>query len=152
MHVFRPAVLLSACALAVLVDGCSPLGERGGLASGGRRGVYRERGALVLGGPTLQGGRGSLLDALRGRIPSFRLSRAAGRCPRISLRGTGATVGRLGNPSVYVDGTHATDTCILEALRANDTQRVEVYPMGFTTRPGYGTESNGLILVFMRSR
>jgi hypothetical protein len=113
--------------------------------------VHRERGALILEGAALRDGRGSLLDALRGKVPSFRLHRTSGRCPDISLRGTGATLGHRGNPSVYVDGAHATDTCILQALRADDTERVEVYPMGFTTRPGYGTESSGLILVFMRA-
>ena len=55
------------------------------------------------------------------------------------------------NPHVYVDGTRATDTCVLESLRTVDVERVEVYPQGFTTRPGYGTHAHGLILVFMRS-
>jgi hypothetical protein len=59
--------------------------------------------------------------------------------------------GELTNPHVYVDGTRTTDTCILETLRAEDVERIEVYPQGFTTRPGYGTHANGLILVFMRS-
>jgi len=49
-----------------------------------------------------------------------------------------------------VDGARATDTCVLESLRATDIGRVEVYPQGFTSRPGYRTHAEGLILVFMR--
>jgi len=44
---------------------------------------------------------------------------------------------------------HATDTCILESLRAQDVESVEIYPMGFTTRPGYASHAHGLILVFL---
>ena len=53
-------------------------------------------------------------------------------------------------PSVYVDGTHVGDTCILEALDAREVDRVEVYPMGVTNRPGYPGNNAGLILVFLR--
>jgi hypothetical protein len=28
---------------------------------------------------------------------------------------------------------------------------VEIYPMGYTTRPGYATHAHGLILLFTRS-
>jgi hypothetical protein len=54
------------------------------------------------------------------------------------------------NPQVYVDGTRATDTCILQSLRSDDVDSVEVYPMGVTKRPGYATHAHGLILVFLR--
>ena len=54
------------------------------------------------------------------------------------------------NPHVYVDGTRATDTCVLTSLRSHDVERVEVYPQGVTRRPGYGTHAHGLILVFMK--
>jgi hypothetical protein len=54
------------------------------------------------------------------------------------------------DPLVYLDGTRTRDTCILEQLRATDVERVEIYPMGVTTRPGYSTHPHGLILVFMR--
>ena len=53
-------------------------------------------------------------------------------------------------PHVYVDGTLSADTCILESLRTNDVRSVEVYPQGFTKRPGYATHAHGLILIFMR--
>ncbi len=49
-----------------------------------------------------------------------------------------------------MDGTRALDTCILGMLRAGDVRRVEIYPMGVTTRPGYSPHSHGLILVFLR--
>lgn len=113
-------------------------------------GVFVERGAMVLTGPALGDGRGSLLDTMRGKVPSFRLRTHPGVCPGISLRGR-TSVSGIVSPDVYVDGTRATDTCILEQLRASDVRRVEVYPMGFTTRPGYGMHAEGLILVFMRS-
>jgi hypothetical protein len=112
-------------------------------------GVFVEKGAVVLTGSALGDGHGSLLDTMRGKIPSFRLHRSAGNCPEISLRGQASFSG-LVNPDVYVDGARTTDTCVLESLRAADAERVEVYPMGFTTRPGYRTHAEGLILVFMR--
>jgi hypothetical protein len=87
---------------------------------------------------------------MSGKVPNFRVQRRAGRCPEISLR-TNVSFQSDVNPHVYVDGTRSTDTCILETLRTDDVQRVEVYPQGFTTRPGYGTHAYGLILVFMRS-
>jgi len=30
-----------------------------------------------------------------------------------------------------------------------DVESVEIYPMGFTTRPGYASHAHGLILVFL---
>lgn len=113
-------------------------------------GVFMEKGAVVLTGAALTDGPGSLLETMRGKIPNFRMQRpAGGACPEISLRGHPSFTG-LVNPDVYVDGARATDTCILDGLRAHDVERVEVYPMGFTTRPGYRTHAPGLILVFMR--
>ena len=52
-------------------------------------------------------------------------------------------------PIVYVDGARAIDTCILESLRTQDVESVELYPMGFTSRPGYASHAHGLILVFL---
>jgi hypothetical protein len=112
-------------------------------------GVSVEKGAVILTGSALTDGQGSLLDTMRGKIPGFRLHRGPDICPEISLRGAVSFAG-LVNPDVYVDGARATDTCILESLRAADIERVEVYPMGFTTRPGYRAHGQGLILVFMR--
>lgn len=109
-----------------------------------------ENGAIVLVGAALQDGRGSVLDAMAGKIPNFRFRRTRSECPQIALRSSVSTRS-ISSPQVYVDGARSTDTCILDTLSTGDVQRVEVYPQGFTTRPGYGRNANGLILVFMRS-
>ena len=152
MHVGRVVSLAWLCPAALLLVGCgAPLRVQPTSTTAPREGVFMEKGAVVLAGSALEDVRGSLLDNLRGKIPSFRMRRGAGDCPSISLRGY-AGGQSLVQPDVYVDGTHATDTCILTTLRSEDVQRVEVYPMGFTTRPGYGMHAAGLILVFMASR
>lgn len=107
-------------------------------------------GAFVLSGATLDDGQGSLLDAMRGKVPNFRVYQSSRKCPQISLR-SHTTFETLVEPAIYVDGTRATDTCILTSLRGEDVGSVEFYPMGFTTRPGYATHAHGLILVFMRT-
>jgi hypothetical protein len=113
-------------------------------------GVSQDNGAVIVTGSALRDGPGSVLAAISGKVPSLRVRRLSEACPEITLRSYASFSGTH-NPHVYVDGTRATDTCILETLRATDVDRVEVYPLGFTTRPGYGTHSHGLILVFMRS-
>jgi len=132
----------------VLLAGCASLkrGER----SQPEEGVFFEKGAIVLTGSALTDGPGTVLAAMSGKVPNLRVQHRGGRCPEITLRNTQSFQSDL-NPHVYVDGTRSTDTCILESLRTADVERVEVYPQGFTTRPGYGTHANGLILVFMRS-
>lgn len=112
--------------------------------------VSFERGAVVLTGAALTDGAGSLLATMSGKIPNFHVHRIAGDCPQITLRNVGNMSGVV-SPHVYVDGTRATDTCVLESLSSNDVERVEVYPQGYTTRPGYGRHGPGLILIFMRS-
>jgi TonB-dependent receptor-like protein len=109
-----------------------------------------EKGAIILAGQALKDGAGTVLAAMSGKVPNFRVRRHTGQCPEITLRNQ-VSFQALSNPHVYVDGTRATDTCILESLRTEDVERIEVYPQGFTTRPGYGTHAHGLILVFMRS-
>lgn len=113
------------------------------------RDVRSEGGALILTGSALEDGTGTVLGTMTGKVPNFRVKRHAGNCPEIMLRNH-VSFQSVSNPHVYVDGTRATDTCILESLRAEDVERIEVYPQGFTTRPGYGTHAHGLILVFMR--
>jgi hypothetical protein len=113
-------------------------------------GARLEGGAFVITGAALEDGPGSLLATLTGKVPNFRLQRNSGRCPIITLRNAVSFVDVV-NPHVYVDGTRATDTCVLTQLRAHDVARVEVYPQGFTRRPGYGRHAHGLILVFMKS-
>lgn len=106
-------------------------------------------GAVILSRTALDDGRGSLLSAMQGKVPGLRINFASRDCPQISLR-SHVTFETIGEPHVYVDGTRATDTCILESIRSQDVETVEIYPMGFTKRPGYGTHAHGLILVFMR--
>ena len=113
-------------------------------------GVEQRGGAFILSGPALDDGRGSLLSAMQGKVPNLRINWASSGCPQISLRGH-VTFDSVVEPHVYVDGTRATDTCILESLRSQDVGLVEIYPQGFTKRPGYGTHAHGLILVFLRT-
>jgi hypothetical protein len=147
--------MMPRCAVAVTILGgfvalvaCAPSRQRSRSAT--KDGVSFERGAVILTGSALKDGSGTVLAAMSGKVPNFKVRRRTGRCPQITLRSFQSFEG-LDNPHVYVDGTRATDTCILESLQAGDVDRVEVYPQGFTTRPGYGTHSDGLILVFMRS-
>jgi hypothetical protein len=133
----------------VVLSGCASL--RKGERSQPQEGVFFERGAIILTGSALTDGPGTVLAAMSGKVPNFRVQRRADRCPEITLRNNVSFQSGDVSPHVYVDGTRSTDTCILETLRADDVQRVEVYPQGFTTRPGYGTHAHGLILVFMRS-
>jgi hypothetical protein len=140
------AVTLAGCALYLTLAGCASQGTR---RAPGEGGVTFDRGATVISGPALEDGPGSVLAALTGKVPNFRVNRNAYECPEIALRNNVSYNGPV-NPHIYVDGTRATDTCILESLRGSDVERVEVYPMGFTHRPGYGTHAHGLILVFMR--
>lgn len=136
-----------------LLMACASLGgRRGSDDTSADDGVSMDDGAIVLSGSALTDGSGNLLAAMRGKVPNFRVIRnVTKQCPQISLRNNASIPGYFVNPHVYVDGTRATDTCILESLRSNDVERIEVYPQGFTKRPGYGSHARGLILVFMRS-
>jgi hypothetical protein len=130
----------------MLLSACATSGE----ANENRNGVAFEKGAIILTGMALTDGSGSVLATMSGKVPNFRVQRGSGQCPAITLRSRVSFRG-VANPHVYVDGTRSTDTCILESLRADDVERVEVYPQGFTTRPGYATHAPGLILVFLRT-
>lgn len=133
----------------VLLAGSLLLASCGGLRSGNPNSVATENGGLVLTGASLGDGQGNLLGTMVGKVPNFRVRRVKEQCPQITLRNA-VSFQSIVNPHVYVDGARATDTCILEALFANDVYRVEVYPSGVTYRPGYGRHAHGLILVFMR--
>ncbi|HEX6941102.1 MAG TPA: TonB-dependent receptor plug domain-containing protein [Longimicrobiales bacterium] len=103
----------------------------------------------VLGHEVLAGQNESLLQVMERNIPGLRVG-VTSRCPALSLRGAPNTMPGYSEPKVYVDGARAIDTCILEMLRAGDVERVEIYPMGVTARPGYAPHAHGLILVFTR--
>jgi len=152
MSTRRIAVFLLPAAAWVLTGCASASGPNfaGGREAEEPPSVSFDKGAVILTGAALTDGPGSLLATMSGKIPNFHVHRIAGDCPQITLRNVGNLSGVV-SPHVYVDGTRATDTCVLESLRSNDVERVEVYPQGFTTRPGYGRHGPGLILVFMRS-
>jgi hypothetical protein len=152
MKSLRAAAPLSLFGSLLLATSCSSRQTAGGVEDRPRvEGISREKGAVVLTGTALLDGPGSVLAAMAGKVPNLRVRHPAQQqCPEITLRGQTSIQG-ISNPHVYVDGTRTTDTCILETLRTNDVERVEVYPQGFTTRPGYATHAPGLILVFMRS-
>lgn len=145
----RAAPWVAVAMAAALTASCT--GGRGGSSgqSGARGGVTMENGGVVLTGATLEDGRGNVLSTMQGKVPGFRYRRQRGECPRITLRNN-VSYGDFGNPHVYVDGTRATDTCILDSVRTEDVERVEVYALGVTTRAGYATHPYGLILLFMR--
>jgi hypothetical protein len=129
----------------VLAVGCGSL-----QSDPSNRGVTLEHGAFVITGEDLSDGRGDVLNAMIGKVPNFRVQRPSMQtCPQITIRNA-TSYATVVNPHVYVDGTRSQDTCILESLRTSDVDRVEVYPAGFTNRPGYGRHAHGLILVFMR--
>lgn len=125
-------------ALVVVATTCLPVREGGGAGST----------AIVLTGSDLTNVGGTLLDAMRGRVPNMRVERRRGECPLISFRGQRTLVASE-DPSIYVDGTQAKDTCILDQVRVLDVDHVEVYTSGSTTLPGYLGNPNGLILVFL---
>lgn len=146
---------MSACSRAMgfvtailLMAGCASFQSEGRTTRTGG-GVTSEGGAFILSGVALRESRGSVLDALQGAVPGMRILAHVDQCPQISLR-SHVTFQSVVNPQVYVDGTRTVDTCILETLRTDDVETVEVYPMGVTSRPGYGTHAHGLILIFMR--
>jgi hypothetical protein len=135
--------------LILLLPGCAALQSTGrtGRTEGG---IRSEGGATIISGRALDDRRGSVLRAMKGRVPGMKIYEYHDACPQVSLR-SHVTFESIVNPHVYVDGTRAVDTCILESLRTDDVDSVEIYPMGVTTRPGYGTHAHGLILIFMRS-
>ena len=146
----RTAIVVTFALGVTQATSCATLGRGAEEPEERAEGVSLENGAVILSGTALEDGSGSVLGTMRGKIPSMRVQQRGDACPQIALRNAVSFAGPV-NPHVYVDGTRATDTCILEQLRAMDAQRVEVYPLGFTTRPGYGRHAQGLILIFMRS-
>lgn len=114
-------------------------------------GVANVGSATVVTAEELHGANGSLLRAIMGKVPNMKVTYTVGmeRCPSIAMRSFEDHHGN-DRPSVYIDGTHVRDTCILEDLDAREVDRVEVYPAGVTNRPGYAGHNGGLILVFLR--
>jgi len=92
----------------------------------------------------------SVLDVIRHSMPQIRITgwTQYTRCPLLELRGKDSVQGN-NDPDVYVDGTRTTDTCPLIQIQAAQIDRVEVYPLGMTSRPGYPSSGHGLILIFV---
>ncbi len=147
----RAALVLGAIGLAGLA-GCAGNGALGAAPAfdANAAGLPPSAHALVLQQDQLdqQEGR-SVLDAMRADLPAVHIMQAATGCPSLAMRGPNVFPG-VSEPTVYLDGTPANNTCLLEELPAQQIARVEVYPQGFTPRPGYETNASGLILLFSR--
>jgi hypothetical protein len=150
MPLFRALPHLAA--LAVLALGCktSRAFDRT-TEPGGRRLSRTTTGSLIITGRALSADPGrTVLDAIRHEMPQLRIAgwTQYTRCPLLEMRGKDSVEG-TNNPDVYVDGTRTTDTCPLTTIQAVQTERIEVYPMGMTSRPGYPSSGHGLILIFL---
>jgi hypothetical protein len=136
-----------AVGVVLLVAGTAGCGAAGAYsASINERGETRR--AIVISAEHLRDRAGDLLGILASRVSSMSIARGA-RCPQISIRGR-KTLSGISDPGIYVDGQRAGDTCILTMLSPVDLARVEVYPMGLTSRNGYHMDGAGLILIFTR--
>ena len=119
---------------------------------GGRPLSPTTAGAVIISGDALSADPGrTVLDAVRKAMPQLHVSSWSqySRCPNVELRGKDSVEGSS-NPDVYVDGTRTVDTCPLVTLRAAEAGRVEVYPLGVTSRAGYPSSGHGLILIFLQ--
>jgi hypothetical protein len=118
---------------------------------GGRPLGSTTMGSLVISGRalTVDAGR-TVLDAIKYSMPQLRITgwTQYTRCPMLELRGKDSVNGS-NDPDVYVDGTRTSDTCPLVTIQAIQTERIEVYPLGMTARPGYPGSGHGLILIFL---
>jgi hypothetical protein len=101
--------------------------------------------ALVIRGAELPAG--TLLSGLRGRVPGILIRTDAGACPSITFRGQRSAL-RQGNPSVYIDGTLMSDTCILTGIQAADVDFVEVYTSGAGAQRDAQSNPFGAIFVY----
>jgi hypothetical protein len=131
----------------VAIAACGSAPHAGGRDSG--TGITTQGGAVILSGVALDESPGDLLSAMIGKVPSLRVTRGAG-CPQITLRSTAGEFNVM-DPQIYVNGTPAGDTCILESLRAADVERVEVFASGVANRAGYLNDPNGLILIVTKT-
>ena len=133
-----------ALAGAVLCAGCAPARTADGTGSGAGVGN-----AIVIPDESLEISRGSLLTIMQDHVRGMRVARTD-ECPHVVLRG-GVGRSQAAEVLVYLDGQRMSDTCILEGLNIESIGHIEVYPGGVTQRPGYTSNSGGLILVFMKS-
>ena len=139
---------LAFLACVLLLSGCAAL-KNPSRTSRTEGGIRNESGVTIISGRALDEQRGTILDTMEGRVPGMQIFRYHDRCPQVALRAH-QTFQTEVNPYVYVDGTRAGDTCILNQLVTDNVDSIEIYPMGVTMRPGYSTHAHGLILIFMR--
>lgn len=118
---------------------------------GGRPLTTPTTGTVILSGDALSVDPGrTVLEAIRQAMPQIKVTGwTANHCPTVELRGKDSVTGNS-DPDVYVDGTRTIDTCPLTTMPAMQAERIEVYPMGVTSRPGYPSRGHGLILIFLR--
>jgi propanediol dehydratase large subunit len=140
--------ILGAALVTMAAMGCASL-PAGTPTADRQAGSVRGTNVVVLEGEQLRSSRGTLLSALRSRMAQMRVT-GGSQCPQLELRGRTSIYGSS-DPSVYLDGARAVNTCLLEQMSVSDLERVEIYPMGVTTRPGYRSNAGGLILVFSRT-
>jgi len=148
----RPLQIASVLALVGSIAGCAATQQFDeSTVPGGAPLRTTTTGAVVLEGDALAGDAGrTVLEAIRRVMPQLKVTGwTLNRCPIMELRGKDSVTGNS-DPDVYVDGTRTVDTCPLSTLPAVQTQRIEVYPMGVTSRPGYTSQGHGLILIFLR--
>ena len=148
----RSRSLLPPLALFSLVLGCAttrPFDRT--TEPGGRPLGPTTSGTVILTGDALSANVGwTVLDAIRRVVPQLQVSGwTVNRCPVVELRGKDSVTGNS-DPDVYVDGTRTVDTCPLTTIQAVQASRIEVYPQGVTSRPGYPSQGHGLILIFLQ--
>ncbi len=141
------ALLLAAC-----WSGRAAPGTRAGQGlAGDDYGPERERkpsGAIVFTEAQLSEANSPLLDLMRRRVAGVQIQPTA-LCPEVVFRGR-STVQTSSSPAIYVQGTQATNTCILAEMNTSDMSLVEIYPNGVPSRPGYRTHPYGVILIFVQ--
>lgn len=134
-----------ALAASVLLTGCASL-NRVGDENAATAGIGN---AIVIEDESLDSSRGSMLTIMQNHVRGMSYSRE-GTCPHIVVRG-GAGRSRAAEVLVYIDGQRVSDTCVLDNLDLESIARLEVYPGGVTQRPGYMSNTGGLVLVFMKN-
>lgn len=139
-------------ALTLVLAGCAGHGAFTGADASSAQPDAGPRSAnvMILKGAQLELQQGAtVLDVIRADLPGIRITEQDQGCPSVAIRGPDTLPG-VTEPRVYVDGTATANTCSLEDMQAIDVARVEVYPLGFTMRPGYAPNAHGLILVFTK--
>jgi hypothetical protein len=135
---------LAMAAMVLLAGACA--GGPGG--DSGTPGQSRSGSAIIVEGDQLRQQNTDILTILS-RVSAVQIRRSSS-CPTITMRGQKTYLGSP-DPLIYVNGTQAGNTCLLELMRSEDVERIEVYPAGVSSSPEYAPSPNGLILIFLRS-